>query len=61
MYAKLACNYLRKIEFCAEKGPWVVFYKFSHFVPLLPTFCPTQGYPTEVFGSHSYICATHWI
>jgi hypothetical protein len=23
------------------------FYNLSHYVPLLPVFCPTQGYPLK--------------
>jgi hypothetical protein len=61
MYAKLAYNHLGKTNFCAEKGLWINFYKFSHYVPLLIAFFPTQGYPSKVFGSHSYIYAIHWI
>ncbi len=44
-YAKLACNYLGKTKFYAEYGSMDILYSLSRFVPLSPTFCPTQGYP----------------
>jgi hypothetical protein len=44
MYAKLACNHLGKVELCVKYGSMDIFYNLSHFVFLLPTFCPTQEY-----------------
>lgn len=45
--AKLACNYLGKAKFCSEYGSMDILYSLSHFVPLSPTFYPTQGYPSK--------------
>jgi hypothetical protein len=59
--AKSACNHLGKEEFYVGYGSMDIFYNLSHFVPFLPTFCPTQGYLIKVYGSHSYACTIHWI
>jgi hypothetical protein len=53
--------HLIKAKFCAKYGSMDMFYNLSQYVPLLPTFCSTQGYPTKVSGSHSYTCTSHWI
>jgi hypothetical protein len=54
-YAKLACNYLGKIDFCAEYGSMDIYYNLSHSVPLSFTFCPTQGYPLRFLAfTHMY-------
>jgi hypothetical protein len=60
-YAKLACNYLGKIELCAEYGSMDNYYNLSHYVPLSPMFCPTQGYPLRFLALiHMYALPTRF-
>ncbi len=37
------------------------FLLISHFCSFLFSFCPTQGYPIEAFGTHSSTYPTIWI
>jgi hypothetical protein len=46
---------LKKDRIMCIKGLWINFYWFSHFCSFLPTFCPTQGHPTEAFDTLKHL------
>jgi hypothetical protein len=52
---------LRKTKFCAKYGFMDTYNNLSHFVPLSPMLCPTQGYPLRFLALiHMYVLPTRF-
>jgi hypothetical protein len=52
---------IQERKFFVQKLVMDKFLVTSHFCFSLSSFCPTQGHPTEAFGTYSNMCPTNWI
>ncbi len=47
-----------KYKFVQNMGLWIFSIIFSHYFPLLPMFCPTQGYLLKFLALTHHKCVT---